>query len=160
MRFGERAVCAKVNRFFLTKILACFLLIQGYAGAQELKEFTSDGCSLFPDGTMIDRSQWCDCCFNHDIAYWRGGSKVERNAADSALRKCVLERTGKKVLANAMYTGVQMGGSPIFPTWYRWGYGWLYGRGYKPLTSEEQTQVTGKFDTYKRTHPAGYCRKQ
>ena len=149
-----------MNKFFPVKILACILLMNGFAASSELKEFTSDGCSLFPDGTMADRSQWCDCCFQHDITYWRGGSKEERNAADNALRVCVLERTGNTALANAMYTGVRMGGSPVFPTWYRWGYGWIYGRGYKTLSNEEQKQVASMFELYKNKYPAGYCRKK
>ena len=36
-----------------------------------------------------------------------------------------------------MYEAVRTGGEPYFPTWYRWGYGWPLGRGYKELTEEE-----------------------
>jgi hypothetical protein len=43
------------------------------AEATGLKDFTSDGCSLFPDGTIINRAKWCECCLRHDIAYWRAG---------------------------------------------------------------------------------------
>lgn len=149
-----------MGRFFLIGILAFTLLPNGCAVASELKDFWSDGCTLFPDGTLKDRTLWCDCCFNHDIAYWRGGSKEERKDADKALRECVLARTGNKALANMMYDGVRVGGSPVFPTWYRWGYGWKYGRGYKPLTEEEQKQVAEMLVRYKNTHPYGYCRKQ
>ncbi len=41
--------------------------------ASDLRPFTSDGCSLFPDGTTRDRTRWCDCCMGHDIACWQGG---------------------------------------------------------------------------------------
>jgi hypothetical protein len=149
-----------MDRLFLVIILAGILLSSGRASASDINEFTSDGCSLFPNGTMKDRTLWCDCCFNHDIAYWRGGSEEERTQADKTLRECVSERTGDKALAEVMYEGVRVGGSPVFPTWYRWGYGWKYGRGYKPLTKEEQNQVAIKLAAYKKSHPSGYCSKQ
>jgi len=47
-----------------------------------------------------------------------------------------------------MYIGVRLGGHPIFPTWYRWAYGWSYGRGYDPLTDEGQIEAQEKLDNY------------
>ena len=149
-----------MKRLFLVKILACVLLSSGCAIASDLNDFTSDGCSLFPNGSLEGRSLWCECCFNHDIAYWRGGSEDERKEADKTLHACALDRTGSKALAETMYDGVRFGSSSVFPTWYRWGYGWKSGRGYKPLTENEQKQVADKLDSYKKTHPSGYCRKQ
>ena len=137
-------------------VFACFTA----AWAADLKDFTSDGCSLFPDGTSGDRAGWCECCLRHDIAYWRGGTEDERRKADEELRACVLDRTGDKALAETMHLGVRAGGHPDFPTWYRWGYGWTYGRGYKPLTEQEQRQVREKQDDYAKKHPAGYCVEQ
>jgi hypothetical protein len=122
-----------------------------------LAPFTSDGCTLFPDGTFEDRGKWCDCCLAHDLAYWQGGSSDERNQADARLRDCVLARTGDQNLAETMYLGSQAGGHPAFPTWYRWGYGWPYGRGYKPLTDGERLQVKEMLSVYAQRHPAGYC---
>lgn len=148
-----------MSRLFVTNVLACVLLCGGCATTADLSRFTSDGCSLFPDGTVNHRSLWCDCCFNHDIAYWRGGSEDERREADKTLRRCVLDRTGNAALAEAMHDGVRLGGNPVFPTWYRWGYGWGYGRGYRPLTEEEQKRVADRLDDYRKTHPSGYCRK-
>lgn len=149
-----------MNRVFLANVLACVILTSGCATASDLNEFTSDGCSLFPDGTLNDRTLWCDCCFNHDMAYWRGGSEDERKETDKTFRACVLDRAGNKALAEIMYDGVRVGGSPVFPTWFRWGYGWKYGRGYKPITEDEQKQVADMLDRYKKTHPSGYCHKQ
>ncbi len=130
------------------------------AWAADLKAFTSDGCSLFPDGTVGDRTKWCECCLQHDIAYWRGGTEQERKSADEVLRACVLERTGDMALAETMYLGVRAGGHPVFPTWYRWGYGWTYGRGYKPLTNDDLAQTRLMIDDYGKIHPAGYCREK
>lgn len=147
-----------MNKLFFLSMLVCGALFAGHASASALNAFSSDGCSLFVDGTVNDRKLWCDCCFRHDIAYWRGGSEDERKEADRALQACVLERTGNQALAEMMHDGVRIGGSPIFPTWYRWGYGWKYGRGYQPLTDEEQNQAVELFEQYQKDHPSAYCR--
>jgi hypothetical protein len=125
--------------------------------AAGLVPFTSDGCSIFPDGTFEDRNKWCDCCRNHDLAYWQGGSAEDRDLADAILRDCVLARTNDPQLAETMYLGARVGGHPAFPTWYRWGYGWPYGRGYQPLSAVERLQVKARLAAYAQRHPAGYC---
>lgn len=148
------------NKEFLVIIVSLVLIFMFSAVPAEaagLADLSSDGCSLFPDGTISDRAKWCECCLRHDIAYWRGGTEEERKQADAALRDCVLERTGDKALAETMHLGVRAGGHPAFPNWYRWAYGWSYGRGYKPLTDEEQAQVRTKLEEYWKRHPAGYC---
>ncbi|HWR71561.1 MAG TPA: hypothetical protein VN604_00155 [Nitrospirota bacterium] len=152
-----------LTRHPLSLLFVCaffLLLCGGNASAAGLRDFTSDGCSLFPDGTIKDRTKWCDCCLQHDIAYWRGGTEAERKQADEALRDCVLERTKDKVLAETMYLGVRAGGHPAFPTWYRWAYGWDYGRGHQPLNEDEQMQVREKIDRYQKEHPDGYCKEK
>lgn len=57
-----------------------------------LRPFTSDGCSLFPDSSLINRDDWCTCCFEHDLVYWRGGSFEEREAAEAGTRRCADRR--------------------------------------------------------------------
>ena len=125
--------------------------------SKELTPFTSDGCSLFPDGTQKDRNLWCDCCQQHDLAYWQGGSADKRSQADASLRDCMLVRSGDQQLATIMYLGVRAGGHPAFPTWYRWGYGWPYGRGYQPLSERERLQIQVLLAAYRQAHPEGYC---
>jgi len=143
---------------------ALFLLLALYTPAPlpaaELKPFTSDGCSLFPDGTPKDRAAWCGCCFDHDIAYWQGGTAEDREKADDALRGCVLLRTGDKALADAMRLGVRAGGHPVSVMWYRWGYGWDLGRGYKALTEDEKRQAAALLEEYRKSRPAGFCGAQ
>lgn len=145
---------------FVLQILAITFLLGSCASAKQIRDFTSDGCSLFPDGNFNNRTLWCDCCLTHDISYWRGGTEEERKKADQELRQCVLARTKSKALAAMMYEGVRGGGHPAFPTWYRWGYGWDYGRGYEPLTNAEQQQARGKLKTYWEKHPTGYCKEK
>ncbi len=135
-----------------------FLLVVNSAiTAGQLEPFISDGCSLFPDGTPLQQELWCECCIAHDIAYWQGGSRKQKQAADQALRECVARRTGNGLLADAMYYGVSMGGSPVFPTWYRWGYGWRYGRGFQSLNRYEKQQVEEELEHYRLSSSQSSC---
>ena len=125
----------------LARFLLCLPLMASLqAWSDNLKPFTSDGCSLFPDGTYPRQSLWMACCIRHDLAYWQGGSRDQRLAADQALEHCV-SQLGEPEIAQLMLAGVRLGGSPFFPTPYRWGYGWPYRRGYEPLTDQEKRQV-------------------
>ena len=85
--------------------------------------FTTDGCSMWPD------DGWVDCCVEHDIAYWCGGTSDDRRRADAALRDCVA-RDHSATLAWLMYWGVRLGGVPWQPFAWRWGYGWNGIHGY------------------------------
>lgn len=146
-----------MTKYKLIMLLLISLLACACSSPNRMRNFYTDGCSLFPDGNLKDRRLWCDCCFAHDIAYWRGGTKEERLRADEELKSCVHEKTNDKVLAETMFQGVRAGGGPAFPTWYRWGYGWSYGREYAPVTDEEQLQVKERLDSYFAKHPTGYC---
>lgn len=138
---------------------ALVLLIACSSSRTELQPFTSDGCTLFPKDSIISGTDWCDCCFEHDIAYWRGGTSAERLQADEQLRACVEEKTGNTSLANLMYEGVRFGGSPWFYTWYRWGYGWPLQRSYGPLTQEEQDLADNMLKSYLDENPNPLCGK-
>lgn len=137
---------SNVKRPLIAALLVYFTTF--YVSADELKPFTSDGCSLFPDSDMISSDDWCVCCFEHDVEYWRGGTEVERAAADLRLKVCVLEKTENVVLAEAMYQGVRFGGSPYFYNWYRWGYGWRPLRTYQALSSTESRLADGLLNQY------------
>lgn len=121
-------------------ILALITFLSNGAVAGELKPFTSDGCSAFPDGTLEHNELWLKCCSDHDYAYWKGGAYHERVEADLALKECV-SAVGEKEVALLMLAGVRVGGSPYFPTSFRWGYGWPYPKFYGALTENEQQQV-------------------
>lgn len=114
----------------------------------DLKAFKSDGCSLFPDSSLITEQDWCSCCFEHDLAYWQGGTREQREVADTRLKECVFEKTRNSALANLMYEGVRFGGSPYFLNWYRWGYGWSYDRKYQALTTEELESANAMIEDY------------
>lgn len=115
------------------------------AVASDLKPFSTDGCSLWIDGTPERPHLWRHCCVAHDFAYWKGGSRAERKQADEAILACVKQAQGP-AMATHMYTNVRWGGSPYWPSHYRWGYGWSYWegfrpRGYKLPSAEEQKRI-------------------
>lgn len=122
--------------------LCVFLLLMAMlpVASADLKPFTTDGCSVFPDGVADNQAKWLSCCIRHDFAYWKGGTYAEREAADDALQQCVQD-LGENNLSVVMHLGVRVGGSPLFPTWYRWGYGWPYMRGYQSLSEQERAQI-------------------
>ncbi len=126
----------------IKKIVIIFSLLfaASHGSADELKPFTSDGCSAFPDGTLAQNELWLSCCTAHDLAYWKGGTAIERENADIALQKCVAA-VGQEEVATLMLAGVRLGGLPYLPTPFRWGYGWSYPRRYAELTAEEIEQV-------------------
>jgi hypothetical protein len=144
---------ARLSRFvFLAAIaIAC-------SSDSRLRPFTSDGCSLFPDSSPITKDDWCSCCFEHDLAYWRGGTAAEREAADASLGECVLAKTEDENLAKMMYQGVRAGGSPYFYNWYRWGYGWGYDRKYQTLTPDESERADSLVQEYFESLDAPVCK--
>lgn len=81
--------------------------------------FVYDGCSRFPDG------DYGECCLQHDQPYFFGGSWQERLAADNELFSCIKNQWKwyHQVLAPTMWVWVRIGGAPIWPTSYRWGFG-------------------------------------
>lgn len=133
-----------MKRKYYFIILFC---ISSLATAEEIKPFTTDGCSSFPEGTITQQSLWATCCIRHDLAYWQGGTYEQRLEADKALEACV-EQVGEPDIAKLMLAGVRIGGSPYYPTSYRWGYGWSYPRGYKSLTKEETKEVKEKLKMF------------
>jgi hypothetical protein len=125
--------------------------------AQEMQPFSTDGCSMFPDRSLINKSDWCSCCLAHDLAYWRGGTADERLKADQDLKTCVFAAYGKEELADLMLAGVRAGGGPYFFTPYRWGYGWRFGRLYEPLTAAEEAQYSAQRALYISSNPDLTC---
>jgi hypothetical protein len=103
-------------------------------GPPAIRAFTSNGCSVFPEGDAFA------CCYVHDMAYWQGGTASDRRRADLALHQCVASVTGNYVESGLMYGAVSLFGLPGVPTRVRWGYGWGDSRQtrYNPLTPAEQ----------------------
>lgn len=104
-----------------------------------LKPFSSDGCSMSPDG-IPGQISWVDCCIRHDIKYWLGGTESQRLEADKALRGCISDKASS-FIASIYYLGVRAGGGPDQRMSYRWGYGWNYRRPYASLSEFETSQA-------------------
>lgn len=108
--------------------------------ADTLKPYSTDGCSFFPDGTIKQKTLWLACCTDHDYDYWKGGTYKQRLASDRTLKQCV-SKNGEPEIGLLVLAGVRMGGTPYFPTSFRWGYGWSYPRDYGVLDDEELKQI-------------------
>ena len=66
-----------------------------------------------------------------------------------ALERCVA-RVGEPAVGTVMLLGVRVGGSPFFPTSYRWGYGWPYPKAYGALSEAEMKQVEERLSLLKK----------
>ena len=111
---------------------------------------TSD---LFPEFAKAHRTSppWENCCVTHDRAYHAAGGATEaeqsyalRLAADETLKECISRtspdrsadlqarygltdqqvRAAYRIIANAMYEAVRVGGFPCSGLEWRWGYGY------------------------------------
>ena len=95
--------------------------------------FTTDGCSFGMTAAweivLKKPPPWNDLCIEHDKVYWRGGSAQKRLKADNQLRASISSR-GYPVTASFMWVAVRVGGHPLLPFPWRWGYGWRWPRGY------------------------------
>jgi hypothetical protein len=140
-------------------LLLLTVALSACASDGPLRPFSTDGCSLFPDHSLIGKADWCQCCVAHDLAYWRGGTAEARLKADQELSACVRRVTGNKALADLMYAGVRTGGGPYYYTPYRWGYGWPYGRRYRELTPEEKAKALELEGEYRAANPSLACGK-
>lgn len=103
----------------------------------QLSPFATDGCTRYHDGTKENPTLWQDCCIQHDLKYWLGGTSNERKQADEELYECVKNK-GEPGTARVMYLGTRAGGGPLGNNTYRWGFGWNRVRNYGPLTSAEK----------------------
>ena len=130
-------------KFITISFISLFFL--STSSAQELKPFTSDGCTMFIDGTGSDPNAWRHCCFNHDLRYWFGGSKSDRVKADKKLRSCVRE-SGHGHFARLMYLAIRVGRFSPIKNEQKWGWGWTTYFGYQDLTMNQMSTVVNELD--------------
>ncbi len=168
-QFQNALSCNKENQYDLGNLSALSGFIAGpqvgkylQSGTDKfLRPFTSDGCSLSPDGLpLTEKSQaWVQCCVVHDTHYWMGGTAEQRELADNELGQCIA-RKGFKETGKSFAIAVKYFGGPDSSQTFRWGYGWNYRRPYKPLDQSEMAQVAGLYGTnsqeqiqFFQTHP-------
>jgi hypothetical protein len=115
----------------------------------EIRPFTTDGCSRFPDGLFGSyKGLWLICCELHDISYWAGhGNEQTRSYADNELGQCVDKKTNGW-LGDVVWSGPRMAKwlntGKAMPSSYRWGYGWPFVTGSGFNLNEEQRISIGK----------------
>ena len=91
--------------------------------ANYLKDFKTDLCTSWPEGTREQPSLWAHCCIKHDLSYWVAGTKNDRHLGDLELKSCVT-KAHSAFMGELMYQGVKAGRlSPIKGKW-RWGWAW------------------------------------
>lgn len=118
-------------------LLSVSMIPSGAKAEMKLRPFTSDGCSLVPDGNLSDLEKWRPCCVAHDKIYWLGGTNLQRQKADYGLGQCLRDH-GMSTLESLAWVGaVRAGGGPLTGQSWRWGYGWYEIRDYGPLKAEE-----------------------
>jgi hypothetical protein len=103
---------------------------QGQPAGPPSRSFATDGCTGWPDGDLVQ------CCVEHDIAYWCGGTADQRRTADELFRDCAREQSPAQ--SGLVYYTVRVWGVPWLPTSWRWGYGHAFGGGY--ASSAEQAR--------------------
>lgn len=109
-----------MNKYFFIIII---LLLSSSSFARELKDFKTDACTYFPEGTGSRPNLWAECCHYHDMRYWIGGTQTEQDESDVLLRECVRKKASN-FYAELMYRGVRMGHYSPIKSKFRWGWGW------------------------------------
>jgi hypothetical protein len=121
-------------------------LISFCAFATELKPFYTDLCTFFPEGTRLEPRLWEDCCVQHDLVYWAGGSKAQQKQSDKELKQCVTDKAGK-MWGNLMYRGVRMGHLSPIKSKMKWGHGWGDNRSFQVLDKSEIVTIKALLQT-------------
>lgn len=107
-------------------LLLISLLMSSYAFAvtSKVRDYETDGCTAYSDGTFEKPKLWQHCCKMHDLYYWAGGTSAERDSTDKKLKACVA-LTGETMQAEVIYLGVRIGAmSPMKFGGKQWGNAW------------------------------------
>lgn len=134
---------------FLTLILI-LVLSSVVLAHEDLDQFETDFCTNYPEGTNEQPNLWKHCCLIHDMYFWAGGSKSDRDVADLDLKSCI-EETGAYRQASLMYYAVRAGSySPIKYPKRKWNNGWNDGRKVRSLSFEDvdlvESEITSGYD--------------
>jgi hypothetical protein len=124
------------------KFLLSLILFASFSALADVTDFKSNGCTMFPEGTRANPKQWEHCCIEHDLFFWAGGTRGERDLADLELRDCVIA-TGAREIGRLMYAGVRAGyRSPIRLSKEGWGNAWQGTRvGHTSLNEVETGEI-------------------
>ena len=122
-------------------VLTLFMNAKAISANDNLVPFQTDYCTGIPEGVPQDRSAWKNCCLMHDMFFWAGGDKSDRDASDLALKQCV-EDKGFPTIAWVIYQSVRLGSySPIKFENKKWNFGWPEREDHQKLTSEDIDKI-------------------
>jgi hypothetical protein len=122
-------------------VQAIVINFTAFAAQDKLVPFQTDYCTSFPEGTTGNPSAWKNCCLRHDMNFWAGGDKSDRDEADLNLKKCV-EDKGYPKIAWVIYQAVRLGSySPIKFENKKWNFGWSGRPELQKLTSSDIDQI-------------------
>ncbi len=133
-------------------IVLSMIILSSFAQAQEVKTFTSDFCTGYPEGTLNHPNLWRDCCIEHDLYLWAGGTQRDHDQTDLNLMSCV-KKVGAPINADIIFWGIKLGNlSPIKLQDKKWSNAWITPRGLKALSFEEIDMLQQSLDS----HPSPY----
>ncbi len=122
-------------------LLTLFMNAQAIASNDTLVPFQTDYCTGIPEGVPQNRTAWKNCCLMHDMLFWSGGDKADRDEADLGLKECV-EDKGYPKIAWVIYHAVRLGSySPIKFENKQWNFGWPARPIHQKLTSQDIDQI-------------------
>lgn len=128
-------------------LLILSTLAQAYAANDDLVPFETDFCTGVPEGTRRDPTAWRDCCLVHDMYFWAGGDKTDRDRSDLLLKECV-EGKGYPKIARVIYYGVRLGSySPIKFENKKWNFGWPSRPEHQKLSSEDIDKIEAELSS-------------
>lgn len=120
------------------RVLFLFICMASFqVSAQYIKNFHSDGCTYYPDGTKDEPTLWQHCCLEHDLRYWVGGDKIDQQISDLKLRQCV-SAVSTQLRGTLMYHGVKLGHLSPIKSKYKWSWGWRHDKEFSALTAQEK----------------------
>lgn len=122
-------------------LLTLFTNAKAIASNDKLVPFQTDYCTGIPEGVPQNRSAWKNCCLTHDMFFWAGGDKADRDEADLGLRQCVTDK-GYPKIAWVIYQAVRLGSySPIKLDNKKWNFGWPDRPEHQKLTSDDIDKI-------------------
>ena len=122
-------------------LLTLFMNAKAIGANDNLVAFQTDYCTGIPEGVPSNRTAWKNCCLMHDMYFWAGGDKEDRDESDLHLRRCV-EDKGYPKLAWVIYQAVRLGSySPIKFENKKWNFGWPERPVHQKLTGEDIDRI-------------------
>jgi hypothetical protein len=117
------------------------------AEARAVVPFETDYCTNYPEGTRSQPELWKHCCLIHDLFFWSGGSKSDRDEADLDLKSCITD-AGAPEQAIIMYLAVRAGSySPVKYPKGKWGNGWPDREQYLSLSEQETKLIESEINS-------------